>query len=123
MKLMSVDWGPLEGGVSGSLVQRNSDGYEEELRRMLRNRRRVDRTPDAVLHVADEEDIRLAVRFASQNGLKVAVRGGGHSYWGAPVRNGGILIDLSALDASFRRRPPSLRGFQSLGPSSSLGSN
>jgi FAD/FMN-containing dehydrogenase len=31
-------------------------------------------------------------------GLEVAVRGGGHGYWGAAVPEGGLMIDLSPID-------------------------
>jgi hypothetical protein len=38
-----------------------------------------------------------AVRFAREAGLEVAVRGGGHSFPGLSVCNGGIVIDLGPM--------------------------
>lgn len=38
-----------------------------------------------------------AVRFARTHGMKIAVRGGGHSWVGFPLRDGGLLIDLGRL--------------------------
>jgi FAD/FMN-containing dehydrogenase len=39
-----------------------------------------------------------AVRFSRSHGMKVAVRGGGHSWVGFSLRNGGLLIDLARLN-------------------------
>jgi FAD/FMN-containing dehydrogenase len=41
-----------------------------------------------------------AVNFARDNGIKVVVRGGGHTWCGLAVRNGGMTIDLRALNES-----------------------
>jgi FAD/FMN-containing dehydrogenase len=45
------------------------------------------------------EDVAAAVKFARTNGIKVSIKGGGHNYQGAAVRDGGILLDLSRLKA------------------------
>jgi len=42
-------------------------------------------------------DVISAVRFARDTGLLVAVRGGGHSFPGLSVCDGGLLIDLSPM--------------------------
>ena len=42
-------------------------------------------------------DVMRAVRFARDNGLLVAVRGGGHNISGNAVCEGGLLIDLSPM--------------------------
>jgi FAD/FMN-containing dehydrogenase len=52
------------------------------------------------VRVKDEEDVVEAVNFARENGLKVVVRGGGHTWCGLAVRHGGMTIDLSALSES-----------------------
>jgi FAD/FMN-containing dehydrogenase len=46
---------------------------------------------------ASEADVVRTVDFARTHGLSVSVRGGGHSYSGCFLREGGILLDLSAM--------------------------
>jgi len=38
-----------------------------------------------------------AVKFAKENGLKVSMKGGGHSLSGSSIFEGGLLVDGSAL--------------------------
>jgi FAD/FMN-containing dehydrogenase len=57
------------------------------------------RAPDAVVSVSSAEEAAAAIRFAIRNGLKVSPRGGGHNYQGSALREGGILLDLGALDS------------------------
>ncbi|WP_189555057.1 FAD-binding protein, partial [Mesorhizobium sp. M1C.F.Ca.ET.204.01.1.1] len=44
------------------------------------------------------EDVAHADRFARQNGLQVGIRSGGHSWTASFMRDGGILLDMSAFD-------------------------
>ena len=46
---------------------------------------------------ASEQDVVAAVTFARSRGLKIAVRASGHSWCGSPLREGGLLLDLSQL--------------------------
>ena len=41
-------------------------------------------------------EVAIAVKYAAENGLDLAVKGGGHSTAGASSTNGGILIDLQS---------------------------
>jgi len=57
--------------------------------------------PSAIVFVADDDDIMLAIRYARENNLGVAVRSGGHQYLGASSTNGNnIQIDLSGREAA-----------------------
>jgi len=58
----------------------------------------VDRRPGAVVRVADERDVATAVRFAADNGILLAVRGGGHSVAGQGTCDAGMVIDLGRID-------------------------
>ena len=57
----------------------------------------IDRHPALIARCAGVADVIAAVRFAREAGLLVAVRGGGHSYPGHSVCDGGILIDLGPM--------------------------
>jgi FAD/FMN-containing dehydrogenase len=105
---MTSDWTKLDARVDGSVVPRDAAEYERDRRSMAWNARVPDRFPDALVHVSSRDDVREAVRFARDHDLKVAVRGGGHSWCSSSLREGGLLLDLSGLahvevDAGARR--------------------
>jgi FAD binding domain len=63
--------------------------------------------PSAIVYVADDDDIALAIRYARENDLGVAVRSGGHQYIGASSTSGNnIQIDLSGREAPDRSTYP-----------------
>lgn len=67
-----------------------------------------DKRPALIARCADAQDVGHAVTFAGERGLLVAVRGGGHSWPGKSVCEGGLMIDLSqmnsvSVDAAERR--------------------
>ncbi|MEZ4220218.1 MAG: FAD-binding protein [Polyangiaceae bacterium] len=57
----------------------------------------ISRTPIAVLRPGSIKDIRKMVKYANQHGIKVAMRGQGHSTHGQAQVNGGIVIDSRTL--------------------------
>src|SRR5499426_2837921 len=60
---------------------------------------RIDRRPFLVAFCADEKEVVVALRFAREHELLVAVRGGGHSCAGTAVCDDGFVIDLSLMKA------------------------
>lgn len=58
----------------------------------------IAKVPVAVLKPRSENDIAKVIRFASRNNLKVAGRGQGHSTYGQPQVENGIVIDMSSLN-------------------------
>jgi FAD/FMN-containing dehydrogenase len=54
--------------------------------------------PSIVIQATGAADVIDAVNFARTNGLIVAVRGGGHSVAGLSSIDGGLLIDLAAMN-------------------------
>ncbi len=84
----------LEASFGGQLVRPGDPGYDEH--RKIWNGS-IDRFPALIARCAGVADVIAAVRFARETGLTVAVRGGGHSFPGLSVCDGGIVIDLGPM--------------------------
>ena len=59
----------------------------------------VDRWPAGIVRCQDAEDVTRTLRIASEYGLPVTVRGGGHNVAGRGVADEALLIDLSRMRA------------------------
>ncbi|HEX6521574.1 MAG TPA: FAD-binding oxidoreductase [Streptosporangiaceae bacterium] len=59
----------------------------------------IDRSPAVIARCAAAADVASALAFARGRGLAVAVRGGAHNPAGTAVVDGGLVVDLSPLDA------------------------
>jgi FAD/FMN-containing dehydrogenase len=79
------------------VLRRGDDGYARARVESLANRRRPARHPDAIVRARSAADVAAAVRLARDRGLQVDVRSGGHSWSGSHLHDGGLLIDLSAM--------------------------
>src|SRR5262249_21223089 len=86
----------LRERLGGRLVSRDDTGYDK-VRKVWNGR--IDRRPSLVAFCADEKDVVVALRFAREHELLVAVRGGGHSCAGTAVCDDGLVIDLSLMKA------------------------
>lgn len=84
-------------GFKGTVLTPNDAGFAEVAFGEIFNERRPTRHPQVIAQVSDELDVVVAVKFARAQGLKVAVRGGGHNWCSPSLRNHGLLIDLSNL--------------------------
>ena len=88
--------------VSGSVIGRQDLNYESWRRGIAWQPYRTDihgRYPELIAQVESEADVITAVRFARAQGLKVAIKSGGHSESGAFLRNDSLLIDLGRLQS------------------------
>jgi FAD/FMN-containing dehydrogenase len=92
-----MDIAALRVRIEGEVIDAADANYES-VRTDMWNQLKPDRYPDLIVRVKGDKDVVEAVRFARENRLKLAVRGGGHSWSGLFLRNGGMLIDLSKLD-------------------------
>ena len=90
----ALDIAGLHDGFRGELLSPQDSGYEDA-RRVWNGA--ITRFPALIARCAGVADVIAAVKFAKDNGLLVAVRGGGHSYPGHSVCDGGLVIDLSLM--------------------------
>tara|TARA_B110001454_G_scaffold177183_1_gene169572 strand:- start:7983 stop:9317 length:1335 start_codon:yes stop_codon:yes gene_type:complete len=79
--------------------RRGDVGYEAARRATCRNVHLPDLYPDIIVQAANEEDVIAAVRLANASEWKIGVRSGGHSWSCNHVREGGMLLDVSRLNA------------------------
>ena len=83
----------LRREVRGSVVTTDDEGYD--VARRVYNAM-IDRRPAVIVTPANAGDVMTAVRFAPDNDLPVAVRGGSHSVPGLGTCDGGLVVDLSS---------------------------
>jgi hypothetical protein len=79
---------------SGQLI-RPGDAAYEQARRLWNGR--IDKYPALIAGCRTAQDVVLAVNFARDHHLTVAVRGGAHNTNGFASTNDGLVIDLSAM--------------------------
>jgi FAD/FMN-containing dehydrogenase len=84
----------LRQQTHGQVVTSDDEGYDEA--RKVYNAM-IDRRPRAVVRCIDTADIVAAIDFARDNGLALAVRGGGHSVPGFGTVDDGVVADLSGM--------------------------
>jgi FAD/FMN-containing dehydrogenase len=89
----------MTASFDGAIHRRGDAGYEPARRASVWNALTPDRYPDVIVQAASEADAVAAVRLARTEDLRIGVRSGGHSWAGNHVRDGGMLLDLSRLDA------------------------
>jgi FAD/FMN-containing dehydrogenase len=86
----------LRAQLDGRLICPDDAGYDEA--RKTANGLFDDKRPAAVAQCASVDDVRAALAAARRQGLIVAVRGGGHSAPGFSTCDGGMVIDLRAMN-------------------------
>jgi FAD/FMN-containing dehydrogenase len=95
----------LRGAIGGKVFEPGEAGYAEAVN--IWNGA-IDRRPAMVASCASSSDVAAALTVATQHGVEVSVRGGGHNYAGFALTDGGLMIDLTpmktiAVDASAKR--------------------
>ncbi|HEX6797589.1 MAG TPA: FAD-binding oxidoreductase [Ktedonobacterales bacterium] len=84
----------LKTRVRGEIIQPGDAGYEEA--RKVYNGM-IDKRPAVIVRCVDAADVMSTVNFAREQGLALAVRGGGHNGPGLGTCDDGVVIDLSRM--------------------------
>jgi FAD/FMN-containing dehydrogenase len=90
----TTDFESLRRELRGDVIDPQSAGYDEA--RHVWNGM-IDRHPAAIVRAAVVDDVEPVIRFARENGMLLAVRGGGHTVAGNGTVDGGIVLDLGGL--------------------------
>jgi hypothetical protein len=84
----------LRAELRGELILPADASYDEA--RKLYNAM-IDKRPALITRCADAADVISAVNFARENGLPLAIRGGGHNGAGFGSVEDGLVVDLSPI--------------------------
>ena len=90
---MSID-ATLESQFTGELISPEDSAYDEA--RKLFNGA-IDKRPALIARCTGASDVQAALAHARENGLVIAVRGGGHSTAGHSSCDDGIVIDVGPI--------------------------
>jgi FAD/FMN-containing dehydrogenase len=85
----------LASKITGHVIASDSPDYESS--RLIFNRA-FDRRPALIVRCASASDVARSLEFTQNQNLPLAVRGGGHNRAGFSVCDGGVVIDLSAMN-------------------------
>ncbi|CAA9582604.1 MAG: oxidoreductase, FAD-dependent [uncultured Thermomicrobiales bacterium] len=85
----------LVASLRGEVIQPSDTEYETA--RTVYNGM-IDRHPGMIVRCVDVADVIASVNFAREQGLLLAIRGGGHNGAGLGTCDGGLVIDLSRIN-------------------------
>jgi FAD/FMN-containing dehydrogenase len=86
----------LRADLNGRVIAPGDPGYDDARGVFFTG---FDRRPAAVVRAADASDVARVVGLARETGADLAVRSGGHSRGGYGTSEGGIVLDLSGMNA------------------------
>jgi FAD/FMN-containing dehydrogenase len=89
-----MDLEGLQERIRGAVIVPDDDAYDEA--RAVYNAM-IDRRPAVIVRCVDAGDVMACVDFARDQGIDLAVRGGGHSVPGFGTCDGGIVVDLATM--------------------------
>ena len=87
----------LKKGFQGEVILPGDGAYDDA--RKIWNAM-IDKRPAVIARCATTPDVVRAVSFARDNGLLLAVRGGGHNIAGSAICDDGLVVDLSRMKAA-----------------------
>lgn len=80
--------------IKGSVILPTNPSYDD-VRKVYNGM--INKHPGMIVKCADVADVVVAVNFARENHLLVAVRGGGHNGGGLGICDDGLVVDLSKI--------------------------
>ena len=86
----------LRAGLNGNVIGADDPRYDDARRVVFTG---FDSRPAAIVRAGDASDVARVVTLARETGAELAVRGGGHSRAGHGTSEGGIVLDLSRMNA------------------------
>src|SRR5437763_16810318 len=92
--LDSANVDALAAQLHGGVTQPSDADYDEV--RALYNAM-IDKRPALIARCADVDDVVAAVNFGRENGLDIAIRGGGHNGGGLGSVDGWLMIVISGM--------------------------
>ena len=84
----------FDASFQGELIQPGDETYDSA-RRVYNGM--IDKHPRLIARAIDVADVIACVNFARDNGLLLAVRGGGHNGGGLGTCDGGVVLDLGLM--------------------------
>jgi FAD/FMN-containing dehydrogenase len=91
----TIDLPRLRAAFDGQVIAPDDPGYDQARTLFYGG---WDRHPGAIARPTDAAGVARVVTLARDAGLELAVRSGGHSLAGHSTTEGGIVVDLSAMD-------------------------
>ena len=86
----------LRADLNGKVIAPGDPGYDDARGVFFTG---FDRRPAAIVRAADASDVSRVVNLARETGAELAVRSGGHGRAGHGTSEGGIVLDLSEMNA------------------------
>lgn len=83
----------------GRTFLRGAPGYEEARRGSSFNANTPARFPEVIVQANTDADVTNAIKLAKAKQWKVGIKSGGHSWAANHLRDGGMLLDVSRLNA------------------------
>lgn len=98
-KILPDDFRAFSQTLEGKVRSRHHAEYASWYYSTAWNKRDFERYPEYIVRAASIDDVLESVNFARLHRLRVAVKGSGHSYAGSFFHRGGLLLDMSLLNA------------------------
>jgi FAD/FMN-containing dehydrogenase len=83
--------------IRGKIIRKSDANYKLWWASMVWYVFKPELYPDLIIKAKDDKDVIEAVNYARENGHRISIRSGGHNPARAVLRDGGVLLDLSAL--------------------------